>query len=148
MPNVVFRAAFPAHTCAGPFLKFLGEKCTPSIFVCMFFSTGRSCDVGLICGRNIGFGCLSSVIIFGHSLDLWIPYLYLGNTKASHDHTKMLPPIASSIIPSEPKSEEAFLLGALICLPFGRKRVNCDHHMPSLWRSSSLRVQQGGLVAR
>ncbi|CAK9083271.1 unnamed protein product [Durusdinium trenchii] len=30
---------------------------------------------------------------------------------------------------------KAFLLGALICLPFGRKRVNCDHHMPSLWRS-------------
>ena len=30
---------------------------------------------------------------------------------------------------------KVFALCALLLLPFGRKRVNCDHHMPSMWRS-------------
>jgi len=30
---------------------------------------------------------------------------------------------------------KVFVVAALLLLPFGRKRVNCDHHMPSMWRS-------------
>ncbi|CAJ1372191.1 unnamed protein product [Effrenium voratum] len=35
-------------------------------------------------------------------------------------------------------SWKIFLAAALICLPLGRKRVICDHHMPSMWRSLRL----------
>ena len=34
------------------------------------------------------------------------------------------------------RSSQVFVVAALLLLPFGRKRVNCDHHMPSMWRST------------
>ena len=29
---------------------------------------------------------------------------------------------------------QGFVLAALLALPLGRKRMSCDHHVPSMWR--------------